>query len=123
MNRRQALDQAQRWIANWNAGEIDALLAGYAPGARFRSPLAKAVTGEALVVGRTALREYWSAAIGRSAGRSFLLEQAVWDPVARTLVVFYTSTVGGRNRRACELMVFNERGEQSYGEALYGAEG
>lgn len=120
MNHRQAMDHAQRWIENWNAGDLGAILEGYALAARFRSPVAKAVTGDALVVGLNALREYWSDAIERSPGRCFVLDQAAWDPIARALVVFYTSTVDARSRRACELMVFNERGEQTYGEALYG---
>jgi hypothetical protein len=42
---------ARRWIADWNAHDLDAILAHYAPDAEFLSPVAQRVTGAARVIG------------------------------------------------------------------------
>src|SRR5262245_46358588 len=54
---------AAEWIATWNAGDLDALLAHYSEDVTFTSPRAAAITGSAVVRGKDALWAYWSAAI------------------------------------------------------------
>lgn len=121
MMTRQELQQfAEQWIANWNKHDLEAILHHFAESALFISPRAQAVTGQARIQGRRALREYWSQALAAVPDLKFDLESATCDEAGQTLVVHYIARLGGRSLRACEMMRF-ENGRQIYGEAYYGA--
>jgi ketosteroid isomerase-like protein len=117
----EAQSFARAWIAAWNRGDIEGVLAHFADGARFVSPKAALVVGNALVEGKAALREYWQRALERVGSVEFTLEEALWSPRAATLTVRYRTVAGGAPaQRAVELMRF--RGQLVVeGEALYGA--
>lgn len=66
---------AHEWIAGWNARDLDAILAHYADDVVFSSPLAQKITGAPRVVGKTALRAYWRAALDRGEPLNFELER------------------------------------------------
>lgn len=118
---RQELQQfAEEWIANWNSHDLEAILHHFAEDALFISPRAQAVTGQARIEGRQALRQYWSSALAAVPDLRFTLESATCDEASQTLVVHYIARLGGRSLRACELMRFDQ-GRQIYGEAYYGA--
>lgn len=59
---------AERWIAAWNARDLEQVLALFAQDAVFRSPLAARVVPESggVVRGKQALRDYWSAALAQN---------------------------------------------------------
>jgi len=110
---------ARHWIAAWNAHDIDAVLAAFAEGAVFISPLAAQVAGRAQIAGIADLRSYWTEALGRVPDLRFELNGLAIDEARQSVTVFYTSHAGGRTRHACEHMQFRH-GKQILGEAYYG---
>ena len=58
---------ADRWLAAWNAHDLDAVLALFHDDVIFTSPLAQKVApeSEGILHGRDALRAYWSAALAQ----------------------------------------------------------
>src|SRR5262249_31769743 len=77
MTRTDAERHAEAWIRDWNARDIERVVSHYAEGARFVSPLATKRTGDPVVVGRDALRAYWSGARRHGSFR-FTLEHIHW---------------------------------------------
>jgi ketosteroid isomerase-like protein len=113
---------AGRWVAEWNANDVEAVLAHFAEDCVFVSPKAVAlVGGGGHVVGKPALRDYWTKAVTRFPGKTFRLESAQWNPEARTLVIFYVSILDGNAVHTIEVMRFGEDGLVARGEAYYGA--
>lgn len=110
---------ARDWVAAWNRRDVDAIVAHYAPDGRFTSPVALERLGTATVIGRDALKAYWSGAI-KLASLQFTLDRAVWDDARRELVVIYFAERGGKKSRAMEAMVFGADGLIREGEAMYG---
>jgi ketosteroid isomerase-like protein len=121
MNRNDAQQFAERWIAAWNRKDVNAVLAHYADDATFISPKAAIFTGHAVVKGKDALAQYWRTGASKLAIIEFTLDRIVWDGDARELVVFYEANLNGTRSRACEAMTFDHAGRQIFGEALYGA--
>jgi ketosteroid isomerase-like protein len=112
---------ASAWIANWNARNVDAVLAHFADACTFESPIAEAVTGTARLHGKEALRNYWTAALARIGRLVFTLDDVSWDAERRILTVFYTSDTDGNRKANAEKMVFDAAGRQISGQAYYGA--
>ena len=100
---------------------MERVLAPFAEDAVFISPLAWQVTGEARIVGKSALRRYWSDALAHVPDLRVELTGTAINDVAQSVTVFYLSHAGGRVRRACEEMRFRD-GVQFLGEAYYGSE-
>ncbi len=113
---------AHGWVAAWNASDLETILSHYVDDVTFTSPRAAALTGQGVVRGKPALRDYWSSAIARSSSRRFTLERTIWDPETSELAVVYISQRDGRRVRAVELFRFGPNGLVVSGEALYGAE-
>lgn len=110
---------ARGWIAEWNRRDIEAVLAHFAPGARFTSPRALERTGQATVAGTEALRSYWQGALKLPHLR-FTLDRVVWDAAQRELLILYTADLGGKKSRAMEVMRFGPDGLVHEAEAMYG---
>jgi steroid delta-isomerase len=111
----------EEWIANWNRKDVAAIVAHFAPHARFTSPRALEVTGSAVVEGVEALTAYWQRASASASELHFTLDYALFDEKRQELCVVYDARRNGVTRRACELMRFDSAGRQIAGEALYGA--
>lgn len=120
MNRVDAQTYAENWIADWCRRDIEAIVAHYAEGASFTSPVAKKRTGNALVVGRDNLHAYWS---GARAYQSFQfeLDRTIWDEQTQELTIIYTKQIDEQRSRACEIVRFDDDGLIKVGEAMYGA--
>jgi len=112
---------AAAWIANWNARDVEAVLAHFRDDCVFVSPVAQAVVGAARIEGKAALRAYWTAALKQYPSLHFTLDDVVWDEERRTLAVMYTSRAGGRVTSSSEIMTFDAHGKQILGRAYYGA--
>ncbi|MBA15388.1 MAG: hypothetical protein CMN73_03430 [Sphingomonas sp.] len=112
---------AANWIANWNARDLDAILAHFAEDARFISPLAAEVTGSAVITGKADLRAYWSRALEASTDLHFTLIAAICDVEAQLLGVHYIARRNGKARRALEMMRFVDD-RQVEGESFYSAQ-
>jgi hypothetical protein len=112
---------AERWIAHWNARDIEAVLAAFADDAQFTSPLARQFAGRSVLRGKGELRDYWQKALARVSVLEFTLDHASWDERRRELTVVCQARLDGDCKRACEVMQFDETGRQIRGEAFYGA--
>jgi ketosteroid isomerase-like protein len=75
MNHEEAVAFAERWAKNWNAHDIEAVLAHFADDAVFTSPLAERVFPDSagVIRGKDALRQYWAEGIRLSPGLHFEL--------------------------------------------------
>lgn len=120
MTRDQAEQFAADWIRHWSHREVQQIISHFAPNARFMSPVAAKRTGHPLVVGRDALRDYWSV-VHTFATFQFFLERTIWDQERQELVIVYTREIDGQRDRACELLRFDNSGLVAEGEAMYGA--
>ncbi|GIT78671.1 hypothetical protein LLS1_03400 [Leifsonia sp. LS1] len=92
-----------RWLADWNAHDLDALLAHYADDVVFTSPLAdRLLPGSGGVAqGKAALREYWTAGLAALPDLRFdVLDHYVG---VDTLVIRYRNHAGGV---VCEVLEF-----------------
>jgi len=113
---------AREWVAAWNRGDAEAVLAHHADDVVFVSPLAATVTGNPEIRGKAALRAYWTKALrSRTSPLQFALESFVWDEKNRALLVVYVSSEAERAVRKCELMHFAADGLIIRGEAFAGA--
>lgn len=58
---------AKAWETAWNAHDLDAVLALFADGVVFTSPLARGLAGhsDGIVRGKAALRAYWAAGLAQ----------------------------------------------------------
>jgi ketosteroid isomerase-like protein len=113
---------AEAWIAAWNRGDVDRVLADYVEDACFVSPRAKQLTGRAEIRGKQALATYWRRAMARHGTPQFRLDHVICDPECNEVVVIYDRLNEGATTRACEIMRFDAQGRQIHGEAMYGAE-
>jgi hypothetical protein len=85
---------AQQWVKDWNAHDVDALVAHYTDDVVFTSPVAvRLLGGDGVIRGKAALHEYWSEGIRQIPDLHF-------EVVARyvgvnTLVINYRNQAGG----------------------------
>ena len=54
---------ATDWIAAWNMRDLDRVLSHCAEDVVFNSPVAAKLLGDGVVIGKAALRSYWSTAL------------------------------------------------------------
>ncbi|HLK12157.1 MAG TPA: nuclear transport factor 2 family protein [Candidatus Binatia bacterium] len=120
MTREEALRFAERWVDAWNARDLETVLGFFDEAARFTSPKAAALVGEATVAGTAALRDYWTRALARARTLRFTLDHVVWDGHRRQLVIVYAAAIDGQRTHACELLRFGAGGRIVEGEAMYG---
>jgi NAD(P)H-dependent FMN reductase/ketosteroid isomerase-like protein len=99
-----AVEFAAEWERNWNAHDLDALLAHFAEDVVFTSPVAAQLLpdGDGVIRGREALRSYWSYALGLLPDLHFTVENVYsgLDAIAIT----YRNHAGNR---VCELLRFD----------------
>ena len=69
---------AKDWEAGWNSHDLDRILSHYHEDIVFRSRKAIPITGGGLIHGKTALRDYWAAALQRQPDLHFRV-QGVFD--------------------------------------------
>ena len=117
MNRQEF---ARWWAQAWSNRDVDAVVACFAENVRFVSPRAAEVTGNAVVIGRQPLRDYWQSAVAGVESIVFEVEQVLEDVSGEHIVIVYTSDIDGRRMRACEFMRFDDEGKIVAAEAMHG---
>lgn len=105
---------AAAWIDAWNAHDLERVLEHWAEDCVFVSPVAKEVTGEATVVGKAALRDYWGRALARAPSLRFELVGV--HRGVDSLVISYRNH---RGQRCAELLCFDADGRAIEGRAHY----
>ena len=111
---------AERWAASWNRLDLESVLEHFADDVVFTSPTALALLGDGTVRGKSALRAYWAAGLGRIGSLHFTVDRVLWDPRQRELAIIYTSTIDGTTKRVSENLLFDQSGQVSAGEVFHG---
>jgi hypothetical protein len=111
---------AETWIAQWNARDVEGVLAKFADDAVFRSHKAVDLVGTGEIHGKQALRAYWNKALERIGDLRFELDHVAFDDARQEILIVYVATLGDKRSRACERLRF-EDGRVVDGEAFYGA--
>ena len=120
MTRDGALRWAEQWVADWNARDLDAVLAHFDEEVVFTSPRALALVGVPTVRGKPALRDYWTRALAAIGSLRFTLRRISWDPDTSELAIFYDRDVDGRCDRAAEVLQFGGSGRVARAEVYHG---
>lgn len=121
MQQTEALAFAHQWAVEWNKRDVMAVLNRFADDVHFTSPLAHQLMGNATVVGKAALAEYWHQALAQIQSLLFTVDSVVFDPQTQCLAILYISQTETRTVRAAEMMQFDHDGKITKAEALYGA--
>ena len=85
---------SERWARNWNAHDIEAVLADFHDDVVFSSPVAARLFPETqgVVRGKAALRQYWTEALVRTPNLHFTVE-GVYQGID-TIVITYRNQNG-----------------------------
>lgn len=107
---------AERWCRNWNAHDVDAVLADFHDDVVFTSPVAATLLPETagVVRGKPALRQYWTNAVQKIPDLRFVIE-GVYRGID-TIVIAYRNQA---NRLVNEVLRFDERGAVVEGHGTY----
>jgi len=119
LSREQMVRHGEEWIEAWNRRDAEAVLAGFAEDAVFRSPMAARIAGTDQLEGKMEMRAYWQAALDRIRHLHFRLISMVCDETAQAMVIHYEAELDASVMRACEIFQFGPAGKAA-GEALYG---
>jgi hypothetical protein len=102
MELKQAQAFARQWAADWNAHDIEALLAHFTDDVVFTSPAAvRLLGGNGVIRGKQALREYWTEGIRMIPDLRFEV-LGVYAGLG-TVVIQYRNQAGGL---VCEVLTF-----------------
>jgi hypothetical protein len=107
---------ADRWIADWNAHDLEAILSHYAPEVIFHSPKVAVYTRGAKThfTSREELRPYFSRAFAMWPNLHFDLKSVCTD--ANGVALFYANEVGAA---AVEIMELDDNGHVKFARVLY----
>ena len=107
---------AAEWIEAWNHRDLDRILSHYAETFEFSSPRIIEVVGEpsGVLIGRAAIRAYWSKALERQPDLHFRLITALSG--ISSVVIHYQRHNGGY---AAEYFEFEPGGKVSKSSAHY----
>ena len=117
---RSATDFGREWAAAWNRGDVEAVLAHFADDCVFESALAEKHAGTSRVVGKEALRAYWTQALAALGSVRFSVELVALAEADKALAIVYRAELGERHVHACERLIFGEDGRVRAGMGLYG---
>jgi hypothetical protein len=94
MDQTKAQAFAEQWVSDWNAHDVDALLAHFTDDVVFTSPVAiRLFGGDGVIRGKEALRTYWSEGIRLIPDLHFEM-LALYVGIS-TLVINYRNQSGG----------------------------
>ena len=88
------------WVEAWNSHDLDRIVSHYAEDIEFRTPMAERLVGTGLILGKAALREYWSKALEIAPHLEFKLQRVYAGHGVVT--VAYTNHRGQWAAETCE---------------------
>jgi ketosteroid isomerase-like protein len=104
----------RHWSDGWNSGDLDTIMAPFAPGVRFSSPGIAMLTGDAsklTIEGREALRAYIVDALRLAAGIEYTLRETHVGTDS-VVIVYGCGRPGGRTEKVgADLMRVDETGQ------------
>lgn len=103
-----AKEFAEEWIESWNSHDLDRILDHYSEDFEISSPMIKAALGtdSGILRGKEAVKQYWQAAFQKIPDLKFELIEVTTG--VGSIALYYTSVM---NKRAIELMFFNDAGK------------
>ncbi len=111
---------AREWIAAWNAGDLDRILAHYADDFEMSSPLIRERMGvdSGWLKSKAAVRSYWAISLAAQPPPRFELID-VFAGIG-DIIIYYVSVT--RSRRVAEYLRFGQDGLVVHAQALYSME-
>ena len=99
----EAWDLARRWVAAWNAHDLDLIMTHYDEAIELTSPVAARLLEKAdgKVVGKTNLRAYFQRGLQAYPDLHFQLDDVLWG--INSVVLCYTNQKGTRTGEFMEL--------------------
>ncbi|MGA2155954.1 MAG: nuclear transport factor 2 family protein [Bryobacteraceae bacterium] len=118
MNRDEAWNLANHWVAAWNAHDLDSIMTHYEDGIELTSPVAAQLLGTAdgKVAGKANLRAYFERGLEAYPDLRFHLEDVLWG--VNSVVLCYKNQKG---TRTAEFMELSAIGKVARVVAHYGA--
>jgi len=118
MNRDEAWNLANHWVAAWNAHDLDSIMTHYEDGIELTSPVAAQLLGTAdgKVAGKANLRAYFERGLEAYPDLRFHLEDVLWG--VNSVVLYYKNQKG---TRTAEFMELSAIGKVARVVAHYGA--
>lgn len=107
---------AQSWITSWNSHDLDAILNHYSEDIEITTPMIKLAAGieSGSLKGKQQVADYWRKALQKIPDLHFELIDVMEG--INSVALYYTSVM---NKKAVEVMFFNEQGKVSRMYALY----
>ena len=103
MTRDEAWKLANKWVAEWNAHDLNLILAHYEDDVELTSPVAARLLGkpDGKVVGKANLRAYFQRGLEAYPDLQFRLEDVLWG--LNSVVLYYANQKGTRTAEFMEL--------------------
>ena len=107
---------ANTWIESWNAHDLDNILAHYSDDIEITTPMIKLAAGidSGSLKGKENVRAYWKKALEKIPDLNFELYEVTSG--VNSVALFYKSVM---NKKAIEVMFFNEEGKVNKMNAFY----
>ena len=107
---------ASTWIESWNSHELDNILTHYSDDIEITTPMIKLAAGidSGSLKGKENVREYWKKALEKIPDLHFELYDVTSG--VNSVALFYKSVM---NKKAIEVMFFNDQGKVNKMYALY----
>ena len=99
----EAWEFANRWVAAWNAHDLELIMEHYEDGVELTSPVAARLLGSAdgKVIGKADLRAYFQRGLQAFSELKFGLEDVLWG--LNSIVLLYANQRGTRTAEFMEL--------------------
>lgn len=107
---------ANSWIESWNSHDLDNILTHYSEDIEITTPMIKVAAGidSGSLKGKENVREYWKRALEKIPDLHFELYEVTSG--INSVALFYKSVM---NKKAIEVMFFNEQGKVNIMYAFY----
>lgn len=106
---------AAQWINSWNSHDLEDILSHYADDIEITTPMIKTFTsGEDTLKGKEAVKRYWEKALEKVPDLHFELYEVTYG--INSIALYYQSIM---NKKAMEVMFFNEEGKVNKMFAFY----
>ena len=107
---------ANKWIESWNSHDLDDILAHYSDDVEITTPMIKLAAGieSGSLKGKENVKEYWKKALQKIPDLHFELYEVTSG--INSVALFYKSVM---NKKAIEVMFFNDQGKVNKMYALY----
>jgi len=107
---------ANKWITSWNSHDLEDVLTHYSDDIEITTPMIRMAVGidSGSLKGKEQVRDYWKKALEKIPDLHFELYEVTAG--VNSVALFYKSVM---NKKAIEVMFFNEQGKVNRMHAFY----